>query len=46
VAASTKLLQVGQHGVEAQNAFGAKLRRQYECAIDGSGQVVNESIVE
>ena len=32
--------------VEAQNAFGAKLRRQYECTIDGSGHVVNGKIVE
>jgi hypothetical protein len=32
--------------VDAQNAFGAKLRRQYECAVDGSGQVVNGKIVE
>jgi len=29
-----------------QNAFGAKLHRQYECAIDGSSQVVNGKIVE
>jgi len=32
--------------VEAQNAFGAKFRRQYDCAIDGSGQVISGRTVE
>lgn len=32
--------------VEAQNAFGVKLRRNYLCAVDPAGQVVSGSVLE
>lgn len=32
--------------IEAQNAFGVKLRRNYLCAVDPAGQVVRGTVVE
>jgi hypothetical protein len=32
--------------VDAQNAFGAKLRRNYLCAVDSAGRVVNGGVLE
>jgi len=32
--------------VEAQNAFGVKLRRSYLCAVDPAGQVARGTVVE
>src|SRR5262249_49138258 len=32
--------------VDAQNAFGVKLRRNYVCAVDSAGRVINAGLVE
>jgi len=32
--------------VDAQNAFGAKLRRNYLCAVDSAGRVVSGGVLE
>jgi len=32
--------------VDAQNAFGAMLRRNYLCAVDSAGRVVNGGVLE
>ena len=32
--------------VDAQNVFGAKLRRNYLCAVDSAGRAVNGGVLE
>jgi len=32
--------------VEAQNSFGAKLHREYVCAVDGRGRVLEAGLLE